>query len=251
MVRMLLLLKPTSLQTDQLAEYLRELQDPAAANYHHWLTAAQFGADYGTSNADVQTMLDWLEQRGFSVGSVAVGVQWIEFSGTVAQVEAAFHTTFHMYTIAGVRHTSNATDLQIPAALSPVVAGVVSMNDFESTAAHTAATAPTPNAAAVSISGGLNPADFAAIYDLQPLYKAGVDGAGQRIAVIERSNIQLADVEAFRKKFSLPANDPEVIVNGRDPGVNGGGRNSDEIQAVLDASWAGAVAPKAAVQLIA
>src|SRR6202021_3674040 len=47
MGRMLLLLKPTSLQTDQLAEYLREFQDPARANHHHWAPAGRFGAEYG------------------------------------------------------------------------------------------------------------------------------------------------------------------------------------------------------------
>ncbi len=46
--------------------------------------------------------------------------------------------------------------------------------------------------------------------------------------------------------FSLPANPPVVVVNGSDPGRVSG----DEEEAVLDASWAGATAPNATVDLV-
>src|ERR1700723_2456332 len=95
--RMLLLLKPAHAQAQQLAEYLRDVQDPASATYHRWLTPAQFGARFGVAPADVQAVTEWLRRCGFSVDAVAAGMQWIEFSGTVAQVEAAFHTSMHAY----------------------------------------------------------------------------------------------------------------------------------------------------------
>jgi subtilase family serine protease len=43
----------------------------------------------------------------------------------------------------------------------------------------------------------------------------------------------------------LPAKDPQVILNGPDPGVVG-----DEPEAVLDTSWSGAVARNATIDLV-
>jgi subtilase family serine protease len=39
-------------------------------------------------------------------------------------------------------------------------------------------------------SQGLAPADFAKIYNVQPLYNAGINGTGQSIAIVGRSNIR-------------------------------------------------------------
>ena len=64
----------------------------------------------------------------------------------------------------------------------------------------------------------MSPADFATIYNVKPLYDAGIDGTGQTIAIVGRSNIDVQNVRDFRTNFGLPANDPEVIVNGDNPG---------------------------------
>ena len=50
---------------------------------------------------------------------------------------------------------------------------------------------------------GVAPGDFAKIYNLSPLLAQGNAGAGQTIAVIERTNIQSADVASFRSAFGL------------------------------------------------
>jgi hypothetical protein len=92
----------------------------------------------------------------------------------------------------------------------------------------------------------LSPADYATIYNANPLYPA-ITGAGTTIAVLGRSNINIQDVIAFRSLMGLPANPPHIILNGPDPGDLGGG---EEAEAVLDTSWAGALATAASVDLI-
>ena len=91
---------------------------------------------------------------------------------------------------------------------------------------------------------GLGPTDFATIYNVLPLWNAGLDGTGQTIAISGESNILLSDIEAFRTLFGLPARDPQIIVNGPDPGLTG-----DEPEAVLDVSWSGAVAKNATISI--
>ncbi len=47
-----------------------------------------------------------------------------------AQVSDTFHTQIHKYVVNGKQHFANASDPQIPAAMAPVVAGFVALNDF-------------------------------------------------------------------------------------------------------------------------
>jgi trimeric autotransporter adhesin len=54
------------------------------------------------------------------------------------------------------------------------------------------------------------PEDFATQYDVTPLYNAAkpLNGAGQTIAVINDSNININFVNNFRTLFGLPASAP-------------------------------------------
>jgi subtilase family serine protease len=92
----------------------------------------------------------------------------------------------------------------------------------------------------------LFPADFATIYDLNPLFTAGTNGTGSSIAIAARSNIRLSDVEAFRSMAGLAANDPTVTLASADPGLVA----HDQDESTLDAEWSGAAAPAASVNLV-
>lgn len=97
-------------------------------------------------------------------------------------------------------------------------------------------------------SHGMAPADFATIYNSNPLLTT-VNGAGVTIAVIGRSDLFSSnqDVTQFRTNFNLVGGSLDVIENGPDPGDLGGG---DEAEATLDTSWAGAVAPGSTVDFV-
>jgi subtilase family serine protease len=144
-------------------------------------------------------------------------------------------------------HRANADDSAIPEALVGVIVGIASLNDFQSegTVAHLEPAAMTPDFTTGS-SHYMAPADFATIYDVNSLYSSNIDGMGTSIAVVARSDLKLADVQAFRAMMGLPANPPTLILNGPDPGV----LSSDQAEATLDVEWAGAVAKKAAVKVV-
>jgi len=80
-----------------------------------------------------------------------------------------------------------------------------------------------------------------------PLYAGGIDGSGQTIAIVGRSNINLSDIQLFRSHFGLPVNNPTIIVKGTNPGILSG---NEETEADLDVEWSGAVAPKATVKFV-
>ena len=130
MTRMLLLLQRSTDQETALHQLIDAQQTKGSANYHNWLSPAQFGAQFGPSDEDVQAVTDWLTRQGFTVAKVAAGRNVIEFSGNVAQVRNAFHTDIHKYSVNGKDFVANISEPAIPAALAPVVKGVVALQNY-------------------------------------------------------------------------------------------------------------------------
>jgi subtilase family serine protease len=246
MERVLMQLRSSPEQAAALEQLLAEQQDPTSPRYHAWLTPEEFGARFGPAQEDIDRIVGWLQSRGFQVTEVAGGRRAIEFSGTAAQVESAFHTEINHYLWNGVRHTANGSDISIPEALAPVVAGVASLHDFGARPLHHVVRAISPEANFAGGVRGLAPYDFATIYNVSSLWNAGFDGAGQSIAIVGQTDIKLSDIAGFRATFALPANVPQVIVNGKDPGIVSG----DETEADLDVEWAGAVAKGATIKFV-
>ena len=91
------------------------------------------------------------------------------------------------------------------------------------------------------------PQDWATIYDVDPLYAQGLDGTGQSIAVLGRVDVALSDVRTFRTNAGLPPNDPQMILNGPDPGFPW---CDDELESAMDMEWAGAIADNATVKFV-
>ena len=128
--RMVLVLRRSPEQEKALSEFNEHQYDPTSPDFHHWLSAEEFGKLYGPSDSDITVITSWLTDRGFSIQEVSKGRVSIQFSGTIAQVQEAFHVEMHTYLANGKQHLANDRDPQIPEALSPVVVGVASLNDF-------------------------------------------------------------------------------------------------------------------------
>lgn len=258
--RMQLVLKRSNDQEAALESFLASQQDKSSPNFHKWLTPEQFGKRFGPADGDIHAVTDWLTSQGFRVDKVSPGRAVIEFSGNAEEVRNAFGTEIHKYLVNGEEHWANVSDPQIPAALAPVIIGINSLHNFSLKPMHhvvgvfsksrsTGEVRPiTPLFTFQGCGATCNavgPYDFATIYNLLPLWKTGIDGTGQVIAIAGDSNINVQDVRDFRTLFGLPSNDPRVIVNGSDPGITG-----DESEADLDVQWAGAVAKNAAIELV-
>lgn len=242
MERMILVLAMRPENKAALDRLLADQQDPGSPSFHQSLTPEEFGARFGATPDEIGLITGWLRSHGFVVDEVGKGRTWINFTGTVGDVETAFHTQIHDYLVDGELHQANAIDPAIPRALSGVVAGIVSLHDFRSQQMGHVVRSETTM---VNGEHWLSPADFATIYNVNSLYAAGITGAGQTVAVVGRSNMKLSDVQFFRSFFNLPSNDPQFIINGPDPGIT-----TDEGEADLDVEWAGAVAPNATIKMV-
>lgn len=229
-----------------------------SALFHRWLTPAEFGQRFGVSDQELARVTGWLASHGFQIEPIPTGRRLILFSGTEGAVEDAFHVQVHRYTVGGQVHIANSQDPQIPRALANVVEGILSLHDLPRQS-QIAREIPVGGLDAVhpprlrplytqGTTHYLFPADFATIYDLNPLYTTGISGAGASIAIVGRSNIVPGDVTEFRSFANLPGGPaPNVILDGTDPGLVPG----DQDEATLDIEWSGAVAPAVTVNYVA
>ena len=262
MQRMVLVLKRSAEQNEELSQLLHDLQDQSSPQYHHWLTPAQFGRRFGPSDDDLQKVSGWLHAHGFVVENIAAGKQTIEFSGTAAQVQEAFHTAIHKFRSQNEEHWANSSDPQIPAALAPVVAGVATLHNFykkplvritakEIVAKYVPGQKPVVTFSSTPAFYALGPADFATIYNINPLrqQQPTIDGTGSAIAVVGRTEFNLGDIDQFKTTFGVyPSLQPRITLNGPDPGNLGG---SEEVEALLDTTWSSSIAPDAFVNFVA
>lgn len=279
---LVLVLRRSPEQQAAFDAFVASQYDVNSPNYHLWLTPEQIFVRYGPAPSDVDTVSNWLAGHGLAVDAVAADGMSIRFSGTAAQVEAAFHTPVHSLQVKGEAHVANMRDPQVPEALAPVVVGVKALHNFFPKPMHRLGGVVTrdaegwrrvldPMAKAEAdmrvkpqfgttdpygdVVEDVTPYDFAKIYNVLPEWTAAspIDGTGQTIAIAGTSNIHLTDVAAFRSAFGLPAKAPTVLITNSDPGACPGflaSCSDDLVENTLDVEWAGAVAKGANIVLV-
>jgi subtilase family serine protease len=232
-------LSPT--QQADLDKLLEEQQDPDSPNYHKWLTPEQYAARFGMSDSDLAKVSAWLKSLGLTVNGFSRARTRAFFSGTAAQVENAFRTELHQYQLNGETRFANATEVSVPMALSGMVLGVRGLDNFRP---RPRARVAKPNFTShVSGNHFLSPADFATIYNVKPLYTAGLDGTGEKIAVVGQTEIDVSDIDAFRSAAGLPATNLQLVSVDGTTGFSSG----DQVEADLDVEWSGGVAKNATI----
>src|SRR6266436_1564021 len=264
MQHMLLQLKRSPEQELAVQQFVDELHTAGSPNFQRWLTAEEFGERFGLAKPDLDAVTRWLQSHGFRVNVVYPNGMLIDFSGTAAQVRKAFQTEIHHLDVKGQRHVANISDPRIPSALAPVIAGVVSLHDFRPHPMYHLLKAKkefTFTDALGSANYAVVPADLAQIYNLNPLFGAGISGQGQTIALIEDTDVfSASDWSNFRQTFGLsgytsasfkqvhpPAPPSQPGNNCAAPGVV----PLNDAEAILDAEWASASAPSAAIVMAA
>ena len=262
---MLIVLQRSPEKERELVRYIDSLNDRKSPNFHHWLNAEEFGAQYGVAQEDIDKVTGWLESQRFRINQVYASRMMIDFSGTAGSIRNAFHTEIHQLDVKGQMHFSNMSNPQIPAALAPAIKWDILAERFQA-GAHVqvgeglyvlqlrpvTADAPTEPGNCYAIT----PYDNAAIYDLYPLWNNGISGQGQTIALVEDTDTYGAtnyatDWNTYRTTFGLASAFPSGnYIQTHPGGCADPGTNGDDGEAAIDVEVASAIAPSATIELI-
>ena len=243
----LMMLQPSPSQQAALTRLLAQQQDASSPDYHRWLTPDQYAAQFGAGQADIDKITAWLGRHGLTVKSVGRGRNAIAFGGTAGQVQNAFGAAIHRYLVGTELHYANNADPTVPAAFEGLVLAIHGLDDFRWKPRLRRALEPRYD---IDGSHALAPGDIAAIYDITPLYDAGIDGAGQKLAIVGQTEIEMADIEQYRSEFGLPANDPTTLLVPGSPNPGVQSSSGDLMESDLDLELSGAVARNATILFV-
>jgi subtilase family serine protease len=248
-------------------QFLKDQQDPASPDYHHWLTPVEIGKRFGVSSHDIHAVTVWLQSQNLHVDSISNSRERIVFSGPASSIASAFGAEMHYFTVGTEKRISITAEPQIPAALGQVIKSISGLytvklypqhksKTVQSSHASNRGTSAFPDATFCSgavCSNIIFPADFAMIYNLNGVI-GGINGAGQTIAIVGRSRVCTADITNFAIQAAVTANIPDAIVPplGVDPGAAAcsGSATQDQSEATLDVTRSGSVAQGATLDLV-
>jgi subtilase family serine protease len=186
----------------QAAKVAAAVSDPNGASYGNYLSPAQFNSRFGPTAAQVAQVSSYLRGQGVAVTGVAAGNRWVSASGTAASVQRAFATSVATYRYRG-RTLRGSSALSVPAAVAPLIAGVIGVS--QSASLRKPAAAPPPPAHCSSfwdqyeqvaplaygrtsfptIGCGNSATQVRSAYGVQPLVSKGDTGNGVTVAIID------------------------------------------------------------------
>ena len=241
-----------------LAQAVAAVSTPGSPDYRHYLSAAQYAAEFGPSATEVAQVSEDLRAEGLTVGTPDPGSNLLPVRGTAAVVSAAFGTPLESVQPPQqqARAIVNTATPQVPASLSGVVTGVVGLDglfhehamlvhaDTAGPGAQSNGASASPGAAAgggagvvahaatpqaclaaagSGVGGSYTSTQMSSIFGLDQLFAQGRTGVGQSIAVVEFEQYLQSDFDTFEECYGLSNPIRNVVVDGPVGGRGGPG----------------------------
>ena len=109
--------------------FARAASTPSSASYGKYISASEFRRRFAPSEQKVSAVRSWLKAQGFSIVYTPTNNHYVSAEGTVGQAQAAFGTTFGVYSVQGLTVQSPSSEIAIPNDLAADVTGVVGLDD--------------------------------------------------------------------------------------------------------------------------
>jgi uncharacterized repeat protein (TIGR01451 family) len=222
---------------DALNELLREIYDPASTNYHRYLTPEQFTQQFGPTEQDYQTVINFARTNGLTVTATYPNRVLVDVSGSVATVENAFQVRLHMY-----RHPTENRNFFAPDTEPSTVAGipishVSGLDNFViPRPAIIKKNLPAGKPSGVTPASGSGPSGLYQGKDFRTAYVPGtpLNGAGQTVGLFELDGYYSVDITQYEAAAGLP-NVPltNVYIDGF-----GGSAGANNVEVALDIDMA-------------
>jgi kumamolisin len=236
---------------------LKALNTPGDPQFHQFLTADQFVARFGPTDAEVKEVIAGLAKYGLV--AERTGATTLNVTGLPGAMERAFAVSLHSYevpaqrNVAGYAFHAPLSRPTIPAEISASVAAVVGLDsrpNFRplSRAAPQMAAKARPTAPATTTGnplGYLTVIDFANLYDVQPLYSQGITGAGRTIGIMTLASFTPSDAFAYWSALGLSVNPDRITIVNVDGGPGAPSDASGSLETTVDVEQSGGIAPGA------
>jgi kumamolisin len=238
-----------------LQDFLQEIQDPASPSHHQFLTPQEFTARFGPTQEDWDALVAFAKARGFEIISGTREARDLRLTGTVANIEKAFHVTMGTYRDLTEDRTFFAVDRE-PTVDLPFQLWHITGLDNDSKP-HPMYVKKSDYAKAHGIDAdkvvshattGSGPSASFLGSDMRAAYYGGtaLTGSGQNIALFEFAGTDLSDLSTYYKNVGQTEPYTPTLISTGGYGtscVDSGGSACDDTEQTLDMTQAMGMAP--------
>lgn len=200
--------------TAAVARLERRIYNKSSADYHHFLSPAEFAARFGESATSFARVESWAKRRGMKLAHANSTHDYFTVIGTAKQAERTFSVSLHNYSLRGQHFFANTAAPTVPAGLG--VTGVLGLNNLlkgslpRHRSTRAASLKPAQSLCAPVVCVGLTtPQDLWSVYDAP----ADNYGQGQRMAILGEgeTNAVISDLRLFEQLNNLPPIPVQVV----------------------------------------
>jgi kumamolisin len=247
---------------DELEGLLNSVYTKGDPNYRHFLTAQEFNARFGPSEAAVQRVTQHLRAAGLTVAQTTPS--HLSVTGSISAIEREFGVSLHTFQVAATpdspayRFRGPQAPAQISTAIASDVEAVVGLDNRPRLRPMNHRALRTPHVVSAANPGSApntpdppgewTTVDLAQYYDVTPLYNRGISGKNRTIGIVTLASFTPSDAFYYWKAVLGLNVDPKriTIVNvDGGPGAPSDASGSDET--TLDVQQSGGLAPNAKI----
>ena len=226
-----------------LSNLLRELYDPASANYHRFLSTSDFTERFGPTAGDYEAVAAYFEGRGLRVSERHANRMLLDVEGSVAEIEAALQVHLNTYAHPEENREFYAPDTEPKVEEGLPVAGISGLDNYAR---------PRPRLRVQALDAGVEagpnlgsgPSGTYMGKDFRAAYAPGtaLTGSGQVVGLLQFDGYTLADITNYEGRMGLTNYVPltNVLLDGYGGAPTGTG---GEVEVSLDIEMAISMAP--------
>jgi kumamolisin len=238
-----------------LQNFVQEVQDPASPFYHQFLTPQEVTARFGPSQEDWDALFAFSKASGFEIIGGNREERDLRLTGTVANIEKAFHVTMGTYHDLTEDRRFFAVDREPTVDLPFQLWHITGLDDdsrphplYIKKSDYAKAHGIDPDKVVSHATTGSGPSASFLGSDMRAAYYGGtaLTGAGQNIALFEFAGTDLADLSTYYKNAGqTEPYTPTLISTGgfATSCVDSGSSACDDTEQTLDMTQAMGMAP--------
>lgn len=226
----------------QLDDLLQDLYNPESPVYHQFLTVQQFTDRFGPSQEDYDAVTRFAEANGLKVTGTAPNRMIVNVTGTVANLERAFHVNMGVYQHPTENRTFFAPDREPSADLAVPLWHITGLDNYS--IPHPVSLHRDAEFELRAKATGSGPGGAFIGSDFRTAYCGGttLTGSGQSVGLVEFAGYNMADVTNYFSKVGQPLNVAVAGVSTDGSSLSCTGK-CDDTEQVLDIEVAISMAP--------
>jgi len=238
-----------------LQNLVKEVQDPTSPSYHQFLTPQEVTARFGPSQEDWDALVAFAKASGFQIINGTREERDLRLTGTVANIEKAFHVTMGTYRDLTEDRTFFAIDREPTVDLPFQLWHITGLDNdsrphplYVKKSDYAKAHGLDPNKVVSRATTGSGPSASFLGSDMRAAYYGGtaLTGSGQNLALFEFAGTDLADLSTYYKNVGQTEPYTPTLISTGGFGtscVDSGGSACDDTEQTLDMTQFMGMAP--------